>query len=101
MKIVKYALFTILFLLNLAILYIFLRGFHIYLINADPKVLTDSRFENARLIYVSYYAMTVLATLLILSFSAKTIKTAPLVSFGLLAIPIVYKVIDIYVISIF
>ena len=102
MKIIKYVFFSFMYFLSLAVLYSFKIQLFRHLDGEETgPELADSRFENARPIYISYYIIAILAMLLILFFSAKKIKTAPLISFGLLAIPVVYVIIDIFVIAIF
>lgn len=102
MKIIKYISFTLMFLLNLVILY----GFKISLFRhfngeeTGPE-LADSRFHNAREIYISYYIFIIIIMLIILFFSAKKIKPSPLTSFSLLIVPVLYMIVDIFFVPIF
>lgn len=102
MKIIKYISFTLMFLLNLVILYGFYMRFSFYHEGREigPEM-ADSRFENAQEVYVSYYALAIIIMLFILFFSVKKIKPSPLTSFSLLIVPILYMIVDIFFVPIF
>lgn len=102
MKIIKYISFTLMFLLNLAILYSFkISLFRHFDGEETGPELADSKFENAREIYISYYLFIMIIMLIILFFSAKKIKSSPLTSFCLLIIPVLYMIVDVFFVRIF
>lgn len=101
MKIIKYFTFTLMFLLNFFVMYYLLRLLYIYYRNGAANVLADSRFDNAREIYMLFQAIVIAACCLVLYFSLKKFKSSPGIAFILTTIPILYFITVILVLNIF